>query len=86
MEKIRIRHKHSGSATLLLSFHLVFHILVQEVKESPPGTTAQLQHAAHDGPTAEKKTDESEPWLLQQAGDGGTLLEIAAQIIEGGRP
>ncbi len=57
------------------------------MKESPPGTTAQLQQAAHDdGPTAEKTTDDSEPWLLQQADDGGTLLEIAAQIIEGGRP
>ncbi len=57
------------------------------MNESPLGTTAQLQAAHDDGPTAEKKTtDDSEPWLLQQADDGGTLLEIAAQIIEGGRP
>ncbi len=62
-------------------------VLVQEVKELPPGgTTAQLQQTAHGGFTAEKTTDDSEPWLLQQADDGGTLLEIAAQIIEGGRP
>ncbi len=56
------------------------------MKESPPGTTAKLQQAAHDCPTADKTTDDREPWLLQQADDGGTLLEIAAQIIEGRRP